>query len=34
MNSQDSRMVDCDKFDEEINHHIHFKIVDNKFICL
>ena len=32
MNSQNVRMTECDKGDEQINHHIHFKIVDNKYI--
>ena len=34
MNSQDVKMVECNKADEQINHHIHFKIVDNKYICI
>ncbi|OUM58871.1 Non-catalytic module family DOC2, partial [Piromyces sp. E2] len=34
MNSQDPRMIECTEPDREINHHIHFKIVDNKYICL
>jgi len=34
MNSQDARMVDCNEADNQINHHIHFKIVDDKYICL
>jgi len=29
MNSQDPRMINCDKPDDQINHHIHFKIVEN-----
>jgi len=34
VNSQDPRMIECDESDREINHHIHFKIVDNKYICI
>jgi len=34
MNSQDPKMIDCTKPDEQINHHIHFKIINNKYICL
>eukprot|EP00833_Pecoramyces_ruminatium_P002270 jgi/Orpsp1_1/1176302/evm.model.c7180000057129.1 len=34
MNSHDPRMIECDKPDEQINHHIHFKIVDDKYICI
>ncbi|ORX50290.1 hypothetical protein BCR36DRAFT_449155 [Piromyces finnis] len=34
MNSQDPRMVDCNNADEQINHYIHFKIIDSKFICI
>lgn len=34
MNSQNARMTECSKGDEQINHHIHFKIVDNEYICI
>jgi len=30
MNSQNPRMIDCTKLDEQINHHIHFKIINKK----
>jgi hypothetical protein len=34
MNSQNARMTDCDSGDYQINHHIHFRIVDNKYVCV
>jgi len=34
MNSQNARMIECSEADEQINHHIHFKIIDNKYICI
>ena len=34
MNSQNARMTNCNEGDNQINHHIHFKIVDNKYICI
>ena len=33
-NSKNTRMTKYDKGDEQIYHHIHFKIVDNKYICI
>ncbi|ORX64261.1 PLC-like phosphodiesterase [Anaeromyces robustus] len=34
MNSQNAKMIECSKADDQINHHIHFKIIDNKYICI
>jgi len=34
MNSKNGKMIECNKADDQINHHIHFKIVDGKFICI
>ncbi|ORX78122.1 hypothetical protein BCR32DRAFT_282583 [Anaeromyces robustus] len=34
MNSQNARMVEFSKADDQINYYIHFKIVDNKYICI
>jgi len=34
MNSLNARMIECSKSDEQINHQIHFKIVDNRYICI
>jgi len=27
-------MIDCSEDDNQINHHVHFKIVDNKYNCI
>ncbi|KAL6635770.1 hypothetical protein LY90DRAFT_509009 [Neocallimastix californiae] len=34
MNSQNTRIINCNDADQQINHHIHFNIVDNKHICI
>ncbi|KAL6628058.1 hypothetical protein U3516DRAFT_740999 [Neocallimastix sp. 'constans'] len=34
MNSQNARMINCNEGDNQISHHIHFKIVDNTYICI
>lgn len=27
-------MTECSKDDEQINHYIHFKVFDSKYICI
>ncbi|KAL6627955.1 hypothetical protein U3516DRAFT_537026, partial [Neocallimastix sp. 'constans'] len=34
MNSQSVRKTECYNEDNQINYHIYFKIVDNKYICI
>jgi len=34
MNSRYARMTDCNNGDDQINHHIHFKFIDNNYICI
>jgi hypothetical protein len=33
-NSKNGRMTECSKDDEQINHYIHFKVFDSKYICI